>query len=114
MTASYRIFVDYAAGGTVFPAGTILTAGREVPSDWQPILGCDPLDGEAAQAFFNMGPRGAAGSQPGIAAGNLWGLDRWTNDPIAPPATYWISVPYAEGIAFRLTGLGQNLGVYGN
>ena len=118
--ATYRAFVPGTVpggvgavpGGVYVEAGAILTdSGHNalIPAGWTPPLSVDPQDTEAIENFWAAGPRSAAGSQPGIAAGNLWGYGVWTGVPIVGPTIYWIAYPPIPGNMI-LTGSGQALG----
>jgi hypothetical protein len=93
--ARYRILAPIFDGASRYEAGQIV----DMPSSFVPSGACEPLDAEAAQAFFNAGP------QP-------LGLVRqqWDHIPITTyPTTYWRCVDATENI-WALTGLGASLG----
>jgi hypothetical protein len=70
----------------------------DLPPDFVPSGGCEPLDAEAAQAFFRAGP------QPTPCIFN--GLR------VAPPKTYWKweVIPGCNYRRWSLTGLGADFG----
>jgi hypothetical protein len=96
--STYRFLQDHSVGGVYYLAGTTASTadvGGTLPVNWSPSGQVDPLDPNAVQALF------AAGVQ-------LTGPVRqqWANQPVVPPTTYWVR----SGNAWKLTGLGGNLG----
>jgi len=90
----FRFLQDCLVGGHYFQAGTV----AELPTSFVPPAACEPLDAEAARAFFDAGP------QPCPLVRQQWSDVLITQYP----ATYWQRVGKGE---FQLTGLGAALGV---
>lgn len=54
--AQYRLLADHYINNQTLVAGTVVTTGVEVPSNFLPNANCEPLDTPAIQAFFDLGP----------------------------------------------------------
>jgi hypothetical protein len=94
--AKYRwLEAGFGPDACRYEAGQVV----ELPDTWRPNGSVEPLDAEAAQAFFNAGPQ-------------LTPLVRqqWENLLVTRgPATYWKPVDAAKE-TWELTGLGRGLG----
>lgn len=67
--------------------GDILVEGVDVPLGWVPTLAVDPLNSNAAGAFWNAGPRDAASA-------TSYDLDLWPLGSMqVKPVTYWVQTP---------------------
>jgi hypothetical protein len=91
--ARYRLLADHFINNAQVYAGTIVTVGVEVPMYWVPTVDVEPLDFDAAVAYYYAGPR------------MMQGLIRaqWVNNSVSPPATYWKA---AGPNVWGLTGIG--------
>ena len=64
--ASYRLLAQHYIGTRLLEAGEVVSdvgVGAALPSDWPPTLGCDPLDADAVEKFWLIGPAGVAGTR---------------------------------------------------
>jgi hypothetical protein len=77
------------------PAGAIV----DMPDDWQPHGGCEPLDAAAIRAFWSAGPVPA----PLVR-------QQWSDQLITMPVIYWRAVGDPAHNMFQLTGQGAALG----
>jgi len=104
--AQYRLIQPhYLANNRRYEVGETIretdnTGPGDVPSGWVPSLAVDPLNSQAATAFYNAGPR-----QISYDDLQRWSNSQWAN--IAPtttvrPVTFWVK----NGNQFSLTGLG--------
>jgi hypothetical protein len=95
--STYRLLADHEFGlaGTIVSTGDV---GGIVPIGWVPDGQVDPLDPDAVEAFFAVGP------QPMGPIGS-----RWVAQSVPPPVTYWVLVDRAT-FTYALTGLGANRG----
>lgn len=101
--ASYRLLADHYVGGRYLEADSIVTAGVDVPVGWIPSLSVDPLDGDAAQQFWNQMPGPLLGDSEFAWPGG----SRRSNVFKPAPVTYWKKI---DNDTFILTGLGASLG----
>jgi hypothetical protein len=92
----FRFLADCYVGGHYFQAGNV----AEMPASFIPPAACEPLDAEAAQAFFDAGP------QITPLCRQQWSDRIITNYP----TTYWRPTDAAKE-NWELTGLGRGLGV---
>jgi hypothetical protein len=98
MAASYILLVPHFVGGSLLPAGTLVTEGSQIPVGWIPTLACDPQDSTAIQNYWNAGPQ--SGAEPN--------RDFYPWVPVKS-TTYWTPVPGTQGY-WQLTGAGTSLG----
>lgn len=100
----YRLLEDHQLNDGVIPAGSIITSGSDVPSNWIPTLAVEPLNSSAATAYYNAGPRdlsqGTTNDRSVFPGSNLIPFT-----PVPQPKTYWQQVRGSR--AFQLTGLGS-------
>jgi hypothetical protein len=82
----FRFLAPHYIGSTYFEANDV----ADLPADWKPSGECEPLDQEAVDAFYAMGP------QP-------LGLIRSSFRHVPFPVTYWAK---RKGGAYELVGLG--------
>jgi hypothetical protein len=104
--ASYRLLSDHwlvdPSGANVYhSAGDIVTEGISIPFGWPPTLASEPLNTQAIQQYWNIGPRGMLDAEPQrdfyVKAFNL-----------VPPSIKWVRV--GGTTLFQLTGAGASLG----
>ena len=106
MGASYRLLSDHwvvdMSGANVYHnAGDIVMEGRDIPFGWPPTLASEPLNTQAIQQYWNIGPRGMLDAEPQrdfyVKPFNL-----------VPPSIKWVRV--GGTTLFQLTGAGASLG----
>jgi hypothetical protein len=101
--ASYRLLAPHFVGSRYLEADSVVVEGVDIPVGWVPSLSVDPLDGDAAQKFWNQLP-GPLLSDSEFA----WpGGSRFSNVSKPAPVTYWKKI---DNDTFILTGLGASLG----
>ena len=110
--ANYRLLAPHYIGTRYFEAGEVVSdtgAGALLPAGWPPTLGCDPLDADAIQKLWDVGPGLVAGARSWLALG-YWGQQggRWTGG-VGPPLIYWQA--FDDEGRWILTGAGASLGV---
>jgi len=93
--AKYRLLGDVYAGGAHLLAGTIQT----MPNDWIPPACVDPIDQDAIQSFWNVGPQ----ISPPAIQRFIW-LHQ-------PAQIYWQPVGRPIDRTYQLTGAGAALGI---
>src|SRR6266487_2462774 len=102
--ATYRLLADHYVHPYYLSAGLIVSdsPGGQLPPNWLPTTGVDPLDADAIQKFWNA--RTNVSGHPFLAEG-IWGTQngRWTGVPIAPAAIRWVRVPGSKYNEFTLT-----------
>jgi hypothetical protein len=105
----FRALTDlYLNTGVYVQAGQVFTAPAGYPP---PTNGVDPLDPDAIQAYFNVGPRGMRDAEPYRA--QFTNSARWSDLPVPPASTQWKPVdPKKPWLGYTLSGLGGNLGTY--
>ena len=104
--AKYRLLQPHYFATGYFAAGTVVTAGFEVPGTWVPTLAVDPLNASAAAAFYAAGPRALSYEDLNQwARGNPQDQFGGTSSAVIPrPVTFWKQT----GNFYSLTGLGAN------
>ena len=83
----YRALTDLT-----LPNGLYIDAGSEfeIDASWPPAVhACQPLDPDAVEAYYNVGPM--------LSSVEPWrqcysNSARWTGVPVPPPTTYWVLV----------------------
>ena len=102
--AKYRLLTPHylqpqgSQGFFYHDRGEIITEFTDVPIGWMPTLAAEPINANAATAYYNAGPRTIAYED----------LAQWANSlstftaPALKPVTYWIKT----GNQYSLTGLG--------
>jgi hypothetical protein len=110
MAASYRLCADHYVGGAFLQAGITVTEGKEIPIGWPPTTACDPLNSEAIQNLWNVGPGAMIGANAPDAQG-IWGIQsgRWVGVNVPPPVVRW--KPAGPNNQFVLTGAGASFGI---
>jgi hypothetical protein len=96
--ATYRLLEDHfvgRAGGTLLQAGQVVTTGVELPAGWVPTPNVDPLDTDAVNAFYAVGP-----VMPGPVRA------QWSTIAVPAPTTYWTRL---QSGMWALTALGAQL-----
>jgi hypothetical protein len=113
----YRALVDlFVMPGNIYvQAGDIVFdgPGGVLPNGWIPPAGAvDPLDPQAVQNFWTIGPGAAVTADAAMSLGPWWLGTRWSGVNIAGPKTYWTHGTDANGkTGWLLTGAGAQLGV---
>lgn len=89
----FRFLVDHHLADRVWLAGETC----EVPADFVPSGGVEPMDEPALAAFFRLGPQPTPHTPNGLR--------------VSAPRTRWVSdpIPGSPHRRYRLTGLGQDL-----
>src|SRR5215831_17801981 len=115
--ATYRALTDlYLASGVYVQAGTTFSdsgPGALIPTNWQPPTNAvDPIDPDAVQKYWQAGPAGCLDAEWRRAL--FTNCSRWSDVPVAPPATQWLPAnPQNPAAGFTLGGrFGGNLGVH--
>jgi len=114
--ATYRALTDlYLASGVYVQAGTTFSdsgPGALIPTNWQPPTNAvDPIDPDAVQRYWQVGPRGMSDAEPYRAV--FTNSARWLDVAVPAPATYWIRAnPQNAAAGFVLNGMGSNYGVH--
>jgi hypothetical protein len=109
VAASYLLLVPHYIGGSLLPAGTIVTEGGAIPIGWVPTAAVDPLNAQAIQNYFNAGPQSVAGGE--YSRDYYWSQPITKDEPgVKPPQVQWRQVSGHAG-AYQLTGAGASLGV---
>jgi hypothetical protein len=103
----FRALTDlYLNDGSYIQAGQTFTAPANYPP---PTNAVQPLDPDATQALWNVGPKGMLDAQPYQA--QFTNGARWSDIPVPPATIYWVPVNVKNpGLGFVLTGGGSNLG----
>jgi|SRR6516164_5036683 hypothetical protein len=106
----FRALTDlYLNNGVYVQAGTTF----EAPAGWVPAANAvDPVTPDAVQAYWNAGPAGCLDAEWRRAL--FTNCSRWSDVPVAPPATQWLPAnPQNPTAGFMLGGrFGGNLGVH--
>jgi hypothetical protein len=111
--ATYLALCDFSAPPFYIEAGQTCTdtgPNKNLPTGWTPNPSCvDPLDNDALNAFYAVGPIMGAGGivGPGSLTPSWPGGSRF-NVAKPKPHTYWVPVPNQPGF-FKLTGMGASL-----
>jgi hypothetical protein len=114
--ATYRVMSPIFVNGRLIEAGQVVSdtgLGALLPANFVPSGACDPMDADAIQKFWNVGPREMDWANASVTQGT-WGTQggRWTGVTIAPPTIYW--TPFRNpnpNNEFILTGVGAVLGM---
>jgi hypothetical protein len=99
--ARYRALTDLTLpSGDYVQAGTEFDAGADYPP---PTHACQPLDAEAGELYWQVGPR--------LSDVEPWrqcytNSARWTGQPVPPPTVWWVKVD--KGYVLKGS---ENLGV---
>lgn len=88
------------------PSGEYIQAGSEYETDatyLPPTHACQPLDPDAIEAYWNVGPR--------LSDVEIWrqcftNCSRWSDVPVKPATTWWVKT----GDQYVLHGGGENRG----
>jgi hypothetical protein len=108
----FRALIPFYLMGRYFEQGDVIDAAAgDIPLGWTPTIGgTDPLDTDAIQAVWNVGP-GATGAIDGEAFRSVLPWYRYSNVFVQNPAIHW--QPTGVARQFILTGLGAALGPRG-
>ena len=94
--------------------GRYIQAGQtfEAPPNYLPPTNAvEPLDPDAVQAYFNVGPRGCLDAERHRAV--FTNSARWSDIPVPKPSTQWQPVDVKKPwLGFSLSGAENNLGTY--
>lgn len=102
-SGTYRALTDiFLPNDTYIEAGTTFTG----PPGWIPSVGVDPIDTNAIQAYWNLGPVMMTNAEIGMCLFPWGSWIRRTGEPVFPPIVYWKPAP----VGFILTGAGAGLG----
>jgi hypothetical protein len=93
--STYRLLADCVIGGAVIPAGTTVTMPT---GGWTPPGCVDPIDANAIQDFWNVGP------QPAPLA-----RTQFSTQSVAALQIFWRCVNPTTN-QYQLTGAGAALG----
>jgi hypothetical protein len=111
--ARYLALTDHYLGANwpYISAGDVIQEGVNAPIGFVPTPGCDPLDADGRQKFFNAGPQGWTDAQTSLSLST--NSQRWSSVGVGPAKCFW--QPIAPGSRkFQLTtSAGAALGVFG-
>jgi hypothetical protein len=97
-------YVVSPSGTSVYHnAGDVITEGVDVPIGWPPTLASEPLNSEALQQYWNLGPIGMNDAEPQRDFYNV-------SFKLTPPLVKWVRI--APNL-YQLTGAGAILGPKG-